>query len=106
MAKFTFKKGDTVYVHATRSRERSFDAVVKSVGKKFIIADTIKFDTETLQDEFTSYELYPSKDAYLSEQARKDKYVAVSKMLQSFEVYENITLEELEEIEKIIKKNK
>lgn len=69
-----YKKGEIVYVHCTDTRYNGYNAIITSVGNKYITAmrydndgntwgNKIKFDVENSRNtEWCSYELYHSKD--------------------------------------------
>lgn len=98
-----FKKGERVYVHSEDTRNNSYEAIVTSVGRKYITCNKIwedgtvsnygdKFDVEFLHRvDYGSFYLYHSIDEFNKEQeTKKVKRELVDKMNSS-----NFSLEEL-----------
>jgi hypothetical protein len=98
-----FKKGDRVYVHSYDTRNNSYEAIVTSVGRKYITCNQIwsngdvsawgeKFDIEHLRRvDYGSFYLYHSVDDFNKEQEAKNvKRELVDKMNSS-----DFSLEEL-----------
>lgn len=100
-----FKKGEHVYVHSEDTRNACYEAIVTSVGRKYITCNRIwgddgsvsdygdKFDIEHLRRvDYGSYYLYHSVDDFNKEQEiRKLKRELVDKMNGT-----DFSLEELE----------
>jgi hypothetical protein len=108
-----FKKGDRVYVHSYDTRNNSYEAIVTSVGRKYITCNQIwgddgsvsdygdKFDIEHLRRvDYGSFYLYHSVDDFNKEQeAKKIKRELVDKMNRSdFSLEELKTFMEIHEI--------
>ena len=107
-----FKKGERVYVHSDDTRNDSYDAIVTSVGKKYITCNQIwgsgtvsgrgdKFDVEFLRRvDYGSFYLYHSIDEFNKEQeAKKVKRELVNKMNSSdFSIEELKTFVEIHEM--------
>lgn len=98
-----FKKGERVYVHSDDTRNNSYEAIVTSVGKKYITCNQIwengtvcghgdKFDVEFLRRvDYGSFYLYHSVDDFKKEQEAKEvKRELINKMNRS-----DFSLEEL-----------
>lgn len=78
-----FKKGERVYVHSHDTRNSSYDAIVTSVGRKYITCNQIledgtvseygdKFDVEILRRvDYGSFYLYHNKEEY-EDEVRRD----------------------------------
>ena len=78
-----FKKGERVYVHSGDARISSYDAIVTSVGRKYITCNQIwpsgnvsalgeKFDIENLRRvDYGSFYLYHNKEEY-EDKVRRD----------------------------------
>lgn len=68
------KVGDTVYIVSSDGRDRPYESVVKTVGRKYITVDSgyyTKFNKENgFNVEWTQWRLYPSKRAYEVEQEK------------------------------------
>lgn len=89
-----FKKGERVYVHSYDTRNKSYEAIVTSVGRKYITCNQIwsddgsvcdygnKFDIEHLRRvDYGSFYLYHSVDDFNKEQEfKKVKIDLVDKM--------------------------
>lgn len=98
-----FKKGERVYVHSRDTRNSSYDAIVTSVGRKYITCNQIredgtvfeyddKFDVEFLcRVDYGSFYLYHNKEEY-EDEVRRD--TIAREMKDSFS-YGKYTLEEL-----------
>ena len=107
-----FKKGEHVYVHSEDTRNNSYEAIITSVGKKYIICNQIwenetvseygdKFDIEHLRRiDYGSFYLYHSIDDFNKEQEiKKIKREIVDKMNKSdFSLEELKTFMEIHEI--------
>ena len=77
-----FKKGERVYVHSRDTRNSSYDAIVTSVGRKYITCNQIwgngevseygdKFDVKFLcRVDYGSFYLYHNKEEYENEVRR------------------------------------
>lgn len=106
MNKYKFKKGDNVYVHSSDKRDKDFESVILSAGNRWITIENFKmrFYADSLWSEYGGYSLYPSKEIYESEVKRHEKYLVLVKKMQSFDVYDNISIEALEKINEILKK--
>ena len=104
MVKYKFKKGDNVYVHSSDKRYIDFESVILTAGNRWITIENhkMKFYADSLTSEWGGYVLYPSKEAYEAETVRQAKYVELMKLLQSFDVYETITIEKINRIIEII----
>lgn len=98
-----FVKGERVYVHSYDARNNSYEAIVTSVGRKYITCNQIwsdgsisgygdKFDIEHLQRvDYGVFYLYHSVDDFNKEQEAKEaKKELVDKMNRS-----SFSLEEL-----------
>jgi len=98
-----FVKGERVYVHSYDTRNNSYEAIVTSVGKKYITCNQIwsnddvsewgeKFDIEHLRRvDYGSFYLYHNVDDFNKEQEiKKVKRELVDKMNNS-----DFSLEEL-----------
>lgn len=99
-----FKKGERVYVHSYDTRNKSYEAIVTSVGRKYITCNKIwsddgsvcdygdKFDIEHLRrTDYGSFYLYHSVDDFNKEEATKElKRELVDKMSRCY-----FSLEEL-----------
>ena len=93
-----FKKGERVYVHSNDTRNKSYEAIVTSVGRKYITCNQIwsddgsvsnygeKFDIEYLRRvDYGSFYLYHSVDDFNKEQeAKKVKKELIDKMNRSY----------------------
>lgn len=99
-----FKKGERVYVHSHDTRNNSYEAIVTSVGRKYITCNRIwsddgsvsdygdKFDIEHLHRiDYGSYHLYHNKEEY-EDEVRRDTMVGEITNSLSYGKY---TLEEL-----------
>jgi len=99
-----FKKGERVYVHSRDTRNDSYEAIVTSVGRKYITCNRIwgddgsvceygdKFDIEHLRCiDYGSFYLYHNKEEY-EDDVRRD--TIAREMKDSFS-YGKYTLEEL-----------
>ena len=68
------KVGDTVYIVPSDSRDRPYESVVKTVGRKYITVVGgyyTKFDKENgICPEWCNWRMYSSKQAYEAEQER------------------------------------
>ena len=107
-----FKKGDRVYVHSRDTRNKSYEAIVTSVGRKYITCNQIwedgvvsewgdKFDVEFLRRvDYGSFYLYHSVDDFNREQETKRvKGELVDKMNRSdFSIEELKAFMEIHEI--------
>ena len=108
-----FKKGERVYVHSNDTRNNSYEAIVTSVGRKYITCNQIwsdddsisgygeKFDTEHLRRvDYGSFYLYHSVDDFNKEQKTKElKRELIDKMNRSdFSIEELKTFMEIHEI--------
>lgn len=94
MNKKEFVKGERVYVHSNDTRNKSYEAIVTSVGRKYITCNQIwsddgsvsnygeKFDIEYLRRvDYGSFYLYHSVDDFNKEQeAKKVKKELIDKM--------------------------
>ena len=94
MDKKEFVKGERVYVHSHDTRNNSYEAIVTSVGRKYITCNQIwsddgsvsnygeKFDIEHLRRvDYGSFSLYHSVDDFNKEQEiKKAKTELVNKM--------------------------
>lgn len=99
-----FKKGERVYVHSEDTRDKSYEAIITSVGRKYITCNQIwggdgsvsdygdKFDIEHLRRvDYGSFYLYHSVDDFNKErEAKETKIELINKMNRS-----NFSLEEL-----------
>jgi hypothetical protein len=76
------KKGDSVYVVSPDTRNKPYEATVKTVGRKYITIDNgwnSKYDKETgFNIELSAWRIYPSKREYEVEQERYEmlKYIS------------------------------
>ena len=65
------KVGDTVYIVPSDSRDRPYESVVKTVGRKYITVDNgyyTKFNKENgINPEWSHWRMYSSKQAYEAE---------------------------------------
>ena len=99
-----FKKGERVYVHSRDTRNESYEAIVTSVGRKYITCNQIwsndgsvsnygeKFDIEYLRRvDYGSFYLYHNKEEYENE-VRRD---TIARELKDSLSYGEYTLEEL-----------
>lgn len=99
-----FKKGERVYVHSRDKRNNSYEAIVTSVGRKYITCNQIwsddgsvsnygeKFDIEYLRRvDYGSFYLYHNKEEYENE-VRRD---TIARELKDSFSYGKYTLEEL-----------
>ena len=99
-----FKKGERVYVHSRDTRNESYEAIVTSVGRKYITCNQIwsndgsvsnygeKFDIEYLRRvDYGSFYLYHNKEEYENE-VRRD---TIARELKDSLSYGKYTLEEL-----------
>ena len=107
-----FKKGEHVYVHSEDTRNDCYEAIVTSVGRKYITCNQIwgngvvsewgeKFDIEHLRRiDYGSFYLYHSIDEFNKEQeAKKLKRELINKMNRSdFSLEELKTFMEIHEI--------
>lgn len=107
-----FKKGERVYVHSRDTRNKSYEAIVTSVGRKYITCNQIwedetvsdygdKFDIEYLRRvDYGSFFLYHSVDDFNKEQEAKEiKRELLDKMNRSgFPLEELKTFIEIHEI--------
>jgi len=103
MDKKEFVKGERVYVHSRDTRNNSYEAIVTSVGKKYITCNQIwengtvcgygdKFDVEYLRRvDYGSFYLYHNKEEY-EDEARRD---TIARELKDSFSYGKYTLEEL-----------
>ena len=104
MNKKEFVKGERVYVHSNDTRNKSYEAIVTSVGRKYITCNQIwsddgsvsnygeKFDIEHLRRvDYGSVYLYHNQDEYENE-VRRDTIAREWKDSFSYGKY---TLEEL-----------
>lgn len=106
-----FKKGERVYVYSRDTRNSSYDAIVTSVGKKYITCNQIwedgtvsnygdKFDAEYLcRVDYGSFYLYHSINEFNKEQeALKVKRELVDKLNSSdFSLEELLLFKEIHE---------
>ena len=93
-----FVKGERVYVHSNDTRNKSYEAIVTSVGRKYITCNQIwsddgsvsnygeKFDIEYLRRvDYGSFYLYHSVDDFNKEQeAKKVKKELIDKINRSY----------------------
>lgn len=99
-----FKKRERVYVHSRDKRNNSYEAIVTSVGRKYITCNQIwsddgsvsnygeKFDIEYLRRvDYGSFYLYHNKEEYENE-VRRD---TIARELKDSFSYGKYTLEEL-----------
>lgn len=99
-----FKKGERVYVHSRDKRNNSYEAIVTSIGRKYITCNQIwsddgsvsnygeKFDIEYLRRvDYGSFYLYHNKEEYENE-VRRD---TIARELKDSFSYGKYTLEEL-----------
>ena len=107
-----FKKGERVYVHSEDTRNACYEAIVTSVGRKYITCNQIwedgsvsgygeKFDIEHLRRvDYGSFYLYHSVDDFNKEQEiKKVKKELIDKMNRSdFSIEELQTFTEIHEI--------
>lgn len=108
-----FKRGERVYVHSYDTRNKSYEAIVTSVGRKYITCNRIwsddgsvstygdKFDIEHLNCvDHGSFYLYHSVDDFNKEQeTEKAKRELIDKMHTSdFSLEELRTFMEIHEI--------
>lgn len=108
-----FKKGERVYVHSNDTRNDSYEAIVTSVGRKYITCNRIcsddgsvsgygeKFDVEHLRRvDYGSFYLYHSLDVFnKEEEAKKIRRELVDKMNRmDFSIEELKTFIEIHEI--------
>lgn len=107
-----FVKGERVYVHSYDTRNHSYEAIVTSVGRKYITCNKIwsddsisgygeKFDIEHLRRvDYGSFYLYHSVDDFNKEQEiKKVKTELVDKMNgMDFSIEELKTFVEIHEI--------
>ena len=104
MNKKEFVKGERVYVHSNDTRNKSYEAIVTSVGRKYITCNQIwsddgsvsnygeKFDIEHLRRvDYGSFYLYHNKEEYENE-VRRD---TIAMELKDSFSYGKYTLEEL-----------
>lgn len=104
MNKKEFVKGERVYVHSNDTRNKSYEAIVTSVGRKYITCNQIwsddgsvsnygeKFDIEYLRRvDYGSFYLYHNKEEYENE-VRRD---TIARELKESFSYGKYTLEEL-----------
>ena len=104
MNKKEFVKGERVYVHSDDTRNKSYEAIVTSVGRKYITCNQIwsddgsvsnygeKFDIEYLRRvDYGSFYLYHNKEEYENE-VRHD---TIARELKDSFSYGKYTLEEL-----------
>ena len=98
MNKKEFVKGERVYVHSYDTRNKSYEAIVTSIGRKYITCNQIwgddgfvsdhgeKFDIEFLRRvDYGSFYLYHSVDDFNKEQeAKKVKKELIDKMNRSY----------------------
>ena len=104
MNKKEFVKGERVYVHSNDTRNKSYEAIVTSVGRKYITCNQIwsddgsvsnygeKFDIEHLRRvDYGSFYLYHNKEEYENE-VRRD---TIARELKDSFSYGKYTLEEL-----------
>ena len=104
MNKKEFVKGERVYVHSNDTRNKSYEAIVTSVGRKYITCNQIwsdddsisgcgeKFDIENLgRVDYGSFYLYHNKEEYENE-VRRD---TIARELKDSFSYGKYTLEEL-----------
>lgn len=104
MNKKEFVKGERVYVHSNDTRNKSYEAIVTSVGRKYITCNQIwsddgsvsnygeKFDIEYLRRvDYGSFYLYHNKEEYENE-VRRD---TIARELKDSFSYGKYTLEEL-----------
>ena len=113
MDKKEFVKGERVYVHSTDTRNSSYEAIVTSVGRKYITCNRIwsddgsvcdygdKFDIEHLRrTDYGSFYLYHSVDDFNKEQEiKKIRTELVDKMNRmDFSIEELKTFVEIHEI--------
>ena len=70
------KVGDTVYIVSSDGRDRPYESVVKTVGRKYITVDNgyyTKFNKENgINSEWCHWRMYSSKQAYEAEQEMKE----------------------------------
>lgn len=102
----TFKKGQRVFVASTDERVNSFDAVVISVGKKFVTVSTnlenpsygrkYKFNIEeNLRcEEWVVYELYVNEDDFHHKREMEEKINFIISNISSRWVFEEMFSEE------------
>ena len=107
-----FVKGERVYVHSYDTRNHSYEAIVTSVGRKYITCNQIwsdgsvsgygeKFDTENRRRvDYGSFYIYHSVDDFNKDQEAKNvKRELVNKMNSSdFSLEELKTFMEIHEI--------
>jgi hypothetical protein len=98
-----FKKGERVYVHSRDARNNSYEAIVMSVGGKYITCNQIyedgtvckygdKFDVEFLcRVDYGPFYLYHNKEEYEDEVRRNTIAMEMKDSLS----YGKYTLEEL-----------
>lgn len=99
-----FVKGERVYVHSNDTRNKSYEAIVTSIGRKYITCNQIwsddgsvsnygeKFDIEYLRRvDYGSFYLYHNKEEYENE-VRRD---TIARELKDSFSYGKYTLEEL-----------
>lgn len=99
-----FKKGERVYVHSDDTRNNSYEAIVTSVGRKYITCNQIwsddgsvsnygeKFDVEFLRRvDYGSFYLYHNKEEY-EDKVRRD---TITRELKNSLSNGKYTLEEL-----------
>ena len=99
-----FVKGERVYVHSYDTRNKSYEAIVTSIGRKYITCNKIwgddgfvsyhgeKFDIEHLRRvDYGSFYLYHNKEEYENE-VRRD---TIERELKDSFSYGKYTLEEL-----------
>lgn len=99
-----FVKGERVYVHSYDTRNKSYEAIVTSIGRKYITCNQIwgddgfvsyhgeKFDIEHLRRvDYGSFYLYHNKEEYENE-VRRD---TIARELKDSFSYGKYTLEEL-----------
>lgn len=103
MNKKEFVKGERVYVHSNDTRNNSYEAVVTSVGRKYITCNQMfedgkvcgygeKFDIDCLRRvDYGSFYLYHNKEEYENE-VRRD---TIARELKDSFSYGKYTLEEL-----------
>lgn len=98
-----FKKGERVYVHSENTRNNSYEAIVTSVGRKYITCNQIwengtvsecgdKFDVEFLRRvDYGPFYLYHNKEEY-EDEVRRD---TIARKIKNSLSYGEYTLEEL-----------
>lgn len=94
------KKGDTVYIYTSDTRNRNYEAKVVSIGRKYITIDNPQwmnqFGKETLQCvQWGAYSLYPGTEQQYNEyKQNKGKIAEVKARLK--EIIEGLSLEQVQ----------